>query len=381
MTDAVVGVDATRNRSGGAIAHLRGLVSGSDPRSFGISTVHLWAHDALLEAVDDPVWLEKHPVSACRKSLAAQIWWQRNALAREARRVGVDVMFNTDAGSVCTFQPSVTLSQDMLSFEAGEINRYPWWTAARIRLEVLRHIQRKRLASSSVALFLTKYAQKSIMSDGRGNRCEVIPHGVDDKFFSATTRNSVLHGSSMIRCVYVSNAAPYKHQWHVVDAVSRLRQRTGLDVRLRLVGGGRGAAMDRLLRAVAQHDPDRTFVELEKFIPNDRIPAELAAADIFVYASSCENLPITLLEAMAAGVPIAASSRGPMPEVLGDGGVYFDPELVETIVAALSNVISDEDGSQRRVAVALDRAKSFSWSRSSASTWQLLASVAGARTI
>lgn len=380
MNGVVVGVDATRNRSGGAVAHLRGLVSGSDPRRFGIRTVHLWAHDDLLDAVNDAVWLEKHPVSACRKSLAAQIWWQRNALAREARRVGVEVMFNTDAGSVCPFQPSVTLSQDMLSFESGEINRYPWWTAARIRLEVLRHIQRKRLASSSVALFLTKYAQNSILPDGRGNRCDVIPHGVDDIFFSATPRNAVFNTNGLIRCVYVSNAAPYKHQWHVVDAVSRLRRRTGYDVRLRLVGGGRGAAMNRLLRAVEQHDPDRAFVELEKFIPNDRIPAELAAADIFVYASSCENMPITLLEAMAAAVPIAASNRGPMPEVLGDGGAYFDPEQVESIVTALSNVIADVSGSQRRVAVALDRAKSFSWSRSSASTWQLLASVAGART-
>ena len=35
-------------------------------------------------------------------------------------------------------------------------------------------------------------------------------------------------------------------------------------------------------------------------------------------------MPNTLVEAMASGLPIACSDRGPMPEVLGDGGVLFD---------------------------------------------------------
>ena len=52
----------------------------------------------------------------------------------------------------------------------------------------------------------------------------------------------------------------------------------------------------------------------------------LADANLFVFASSCENMPNTLVEAMAIGLPIACSDRGPMPEVLRDGGVYFDPE-------------------------------------------------------
>ena len=45
-----------------------------------------------------------------------------------------------------------------------------------------------------------------------------------------------------------------------------------------------------------------------------------------IFASSCESSSCVLIENMASGLPIACSNRGPMPEVLKDGGVYFDPE-------------------------------------------------------
>ena len=79
------------------------------------------------------------------------------------------------------------------------------------------------------------------------------------------------------------------------------------------------------------------------FVPHDDLPSLLAGADLFVFASSCENMPNTLVEAMAIGLPIACSDRGPMPEVLRDGGVYFDPENPESIAAAIETLIRDPE--------------------------------------
>ena len=61
-------------------------------------------------------------------------------------------------------------------------------------------------------------------------------------------------------------------------------------------------------------------------IPYHELHSEYKDADLGVFASSCENLPIILIEKMASGLPIACSNKGPMPEVLGSAGVYFDPE-------------------------------------------------------
>lgn len=370
-----VGVDASRNRSGGAIAHIKGLMSGADPRPHGISTVHLWAHDALLEAVDDAPWLVKHAVPATRGPILSQIVWQRIGLASQAHRLGVRCMFNTDAGSVCSFRPAATLSQDMLSFEPGEMQRYPWPSKARIRLQVLRFLQLHRLTKSTAALFLSEHARKVIGGLTRLSGSRVVAHGIDEKFLEAGSSRRKFPEGGPIRCLYVSNAAPYKHQWHVVEAIAQLRAKTGVDLRLRLVGGGSGPAMERLQVAIATHDPERCFVEQIAFVPSSRIVDELRAADLFIFASSCENLPITLLEAMAAGLPIASSDRGPMPEVLGPDGFYFDPERPETIAATVERLVASRSDREQSAMSARQRAMQYTWTRCANETWRLLASI------
>lgn len=369
----VIGVDASRNRSGGAIAHIKGLFAGSDPRQQGIETVHLWADVGLLDMLPDFDWLIKHPVYASRKSIFHQIIWQRFRLSAEARKQGVQVMFNTDAGSVCTFQPSVTLSQDMLSYEPGEMQRYPWPSKARLRLELLRIIQLRRLRDSTVSIFLTKHAASIIAPLAGINKYEIVPHGIDERFFSAGIGRCLSPKYEPIKFLYVSNAAPYKHQWHVVEAVARARELNGRDIRLRLVGGGSRSSIKRVNDAIKKFDPGHNFVEQVDFVPNAVICDELSKADVFIFASSCENMPITLLEAMAAGLPVLSSNRGPMPEVLEDNAILFDPENPVSIANAICSVLEASEKSIELGENARKLARKYTWSKCAISTWELLA--------
>ena len=100
-------------------------------------------------------------------------------------------------------------------------------------------------------------------------------------------------------------------------------------------------------------------------------------ADAFVFASSCENMPNILLEAMAAGLPIASSNRGPMPEILGDAGVLFDPESVDDVEVALATLVNDHDSRTRWASDAYERASQYSWSQCADATFRFLAEVSG----
>jgi glycosyltransferase involved in cell wall biosynthesis len=271
------------------------------------------------------------------------------------------------------------MSRDMLSYEPGEIERFGI-SRARLRLILLRHMQNRSLKKADGVIFLTRHAAK-IIQESAGSLAPIafIPHGVGADFKKQTPRHLwPTNGERPIRCLYVSNAALYKHQWNVVAAVAALRGR-GHDVQLTLAGGGSGRAQQLLDRQIAASDPGRSFVELLGFIPPGDLPQLLANADLFVFASSCENMPNTLVEAMAVGLPIACSDRGPMPEVLRDGGVYFDPEDAQSISAAMEKVIASPDlrGSIARRAKALS--EQYSWARCAAETWKFLAAVAGAR--
>lgn len=372
--NTIVGIDASRNHSGGAVAHIRGLISGGDPLQHGIKHVHLWAYDSLLNAVEDQVWLTKHRVPELKLSIWQQLKWQYISLPKLAKTLNCNVMFNTVGSSICPLKPSVTLSQNMLPFEPGEIQRYGF-SKDRLRLEVLKYIQIRSLRKATRAIFLSEYARTKIsQKTGPLKNSVVIGHGVDESF-----RNSAIEGkkwtkNTSIRCLYVSNAAPYKHQWHVVAAFAKLRE-LGYKMELTLIGGGSGKAYTRLLNAVEKYDPQSKFVKLLDFAPNTEIPIHLAKSDLFVFASSCENLPITMLEAMASGIPICASNRGPMPELLGIEGCYFDPERPDSIVGAVKEMIGDPKLRKARSKDSLARSQKYTWQKCAEETWNVLANI------
>lgn len=366
-------IDASRNRSGGAIAHMIGLLGAADPGRFGFSKVHVWSYGALLQALPDRSWLIRHNPPELEEGIFSQLRWQRTRFAEEVRGAGCQIVLNTDAGTVSRFRPAVTMSRDMLSYEPGEIERYGW-SKARLRLWLLRHMQNRSLRAADGVVFLTHYASRVIQAAcGALPNVAIIHHGVREDVRGVKERSEwPIACQRDIRCVYVSNAAPYKHQWSVVRAIEDLRHQ-GYAIALELVGGGHGHAQTRLEAQIGVSDPDRRFVSQRPFVPAVELAPILREADLFVFASSCENMPNTLLEGMAAGLPIACSDRGPMPEVLRDGGVYFDPEDYRSIATAIRLIVDDERLRQRISERAQFLANEFSWQRCAEETFVFLA--------
>ena len=163
----------------------------------------------------------------------------------------------------------------------------------------------------------------------------------------------------------------YKHQWVVVEAISKLRKR-GQNLTLSLVGGGAGPAQKLLQNAIEASDSQGKFVEQLDFLPHDALPELLANADLFVFASSCENMPVTLVEAMAVGLPIACSDRGPMPEVLADAGVYFNPEDSSAIAASIEKIIQSPELRSTIAQRAKTLSQQYNWKRCANETWAFI---------
>ena len=368
-----IGIDASRNRSGGAVAHLIGILTEGDPVSFGICEVHVWAYQQLLDAIPESPWLIKHNPPALEQSMFKQLWWQRFCFPVEVKLTACQIVLNTDASTISTVRPAVTMSRDMLSYEPGVIKLFGF-SKARLRLILLRYIQNRSLRLADGAIFLTHYAAKIIQqSCGKLPSIAHIPHGVGATFKHTNPVNEWPEASVRpIRCIYVSNADMYKHQWVVVEAISQLRKR-GYNLTLKLVGGGKGPAQRLLQSAIAVSEQGGKFVEQLAFLPQQELPNHLAQADLFIFASSCENMPNTLVEAMAVGLPIACSNRGPMPEVLADGGVYFNPSDAKSIADAVKQIIQSPT---LRMAIA-QRAKilsqQYNWKRCADETWAFVA--------
>ena len=368
----VLGIDASRNRSGGAKAYLKGILCKGDLLKYHISEVHLWSYQSLLDSIPDFPWLIKHNPRELEQSLFKQLWWQFTKLSREIESADCNILFTTDASTLCNYQPMVVLSQDLLSYEAGLMNKYSY-TKARIRLLTILLLQNRAFQSAAGVIFLTKYAAKVIQkSCGPLSRIAVIHHGVEEEFKCAQPLdNWPIDSRKPVRSVYVSNSEMHKHQAEVVKAIEILRER-GFNISLTLVGGGVGKAQRLLVKQMVKTDPSKTVIQQLDFIKHEKLPKLLTEADIFIFASSCEAFGITLLEAMSVGMPIACSNRSCIPELIIDGCVYFDPEDSDSIADAIAKIIMYPVLRANIAQRSKKLAKQYSWTRCSDETWEFI---------
>ncbi len=86
LVEMVVGIEASRNHSGGANAQFVGIFTGADPKVYGISEVYVWAYKSLIDAFPDYPWLVKLTPLVLEKALIYQVCWQYLFLPREDRK-------------------------------------------------------------------------------------------------------------------------------------------------------------------------------------------------------------------------------------------------------------------------------------------------------
>ena len=379
----ILGIDAFNIRAGGGVTHLAELLGAAEPSAHGFHRVIIWSSTKTLEHIDDRIWLTKKSDPLLDKGLFHRALWNRFRQQRVARQADCDVMFVPGGSNESGFTPLVTMSQNLLPFEWWELKRYGVTTYT-LKLLLLRWAQGRTFEKADSVIFLTHYARETVrrVIGALPSDCPIIPHGINTRFMKPPRMQRPLEEfttSRPCRVLYVSIVDVYKHQWHVAEAIAILR-REGIPVVLELVGPpARG--MSRLTSAMHRFDPFGTFIVYRGAIPYASLDEIYAKADMCVFASSCENMPNILLEGMAAGLPIACSQMGPMPEILDGAGVYFDPEDARSIAHSLRELVASPVLRARCARDAYARAQAYSWKRCADDTFKLFAQVARGATL
>jgi glycosyltransferase involved in cell wall biosynthesis len=152
--------------------------------------------------------------------------------------------------------------------------------------------------------------------------------------------------------VSVARLDPQKNPLLLVEAFAR-----AASPNCHLLLAGDGSLRDRVKQLAA-----RLGVAAQVHLLGVRqdIPELLSACDVFVLASTWEGNPMSVMEAMAAGLPIVATAAGGVPDVVANAGLLAEPGNAGELAGALAAVVNDPERRRRLAEAARRRAPRFS---------------------
>jgi len=212
-----------------------------------------------------------------------------------------------------------------------------------------------RQSEGAIAVSEPYRAEISRLLGVRRELLRVVPNGIPQV---SGDRGAVRHELGLekdeVLMVAVGNLYPVKGHRFLIEALAGLPR----DGRWKLVIAGRGQE-ELDLRAMISDYGLSGRVQLLGL--RQDIADVLAAGDLFVMPSLSEGLPLALLEAMAAGLPVVASAVGGIPDVTGTGrgGIIVPAGSVEPLQEALEYLVA-----HREERMALGKEAYYAWKRS-----------------
>lgn len=374
---SILYIDAINIRAGGGLTHLLELINSMSSIDFLFDEVFLVSNTKTLTCLPKHPRLTLHSHHLLNRSYPFIFLWRLFWFPRLASRFARSstVGFYPAGTGRSRYFNVVNMCQNMLLHDSKERNRFLSYPLAWLKLSALSILQKKRFQNSQGVLFISEYARETVTQHNKISNSAVVYHGIDSRFKPIEKRQQSLNQysfSNPFRLLYVSSFYPYKHHGVLVGAIRNLRAR-GIPVTLELVGGSgilKNNAIVKDLEVCANPDSGICYhgtvgySEIERMYQN---------CDACVYASTCENMPNILIEAMACGVPILSSSYQPMPEFLPyNYEFYFDPTCGSATEVAIENFLLDQPGRLNAAKAVRLEASSYGWDKCAQETFHFL---------
>ena len=308
----------------------------------------------IVAAVEGALELRESPLPRLRLRRVPRNGLGRlGAMAILARQERVDLVHSVYFLPPATGRPTVVTIHD-ISFE-----RFP------------EFFSRQRLVRNRILIRASARAASCVITGSQASRREIverygvaeerivaIPYGVAPMFRPAGDW-APFHGDRPLRILAVGTLEPRKNLTGLFDALRLVSSDVPLSLR---VVGPDGYQADQIRERL----PSAIEAEVLGWTSEAELADEYRAADVFVYPSIYEGFGLPLLEAMAAGTPVVASTGGSIPEVAGDAALLVDPHDIGGLANAIRRVASDSSLASQLRSLGLKRASAFTWEKTAA---------------
>lgn len=276
-----------------------------------------------------------------------RLLWEQCGLPFAVRRQRIDVLLNPGFTSpTLCFCPTVTVFHDL------QHKRYPqhfrWWDLPFWNLFLWAAVK------SSDRVIAVSAATRNDLRLAYQIEADVIHHGVDPQCLEIAHKREP---GGFILCV--STLHPHKN----LERLLRVHRDTP-DLPPLVLTGLKGIAAKSIELLAGEN------VRITGWIPRDQLYELFRRASGFIYPSTFEGFGMPVIEAMAAGIPVACSDIPPLHEIAGPTVLYFNPQSDAEIQHALRMVTKESS----LVELARARAAGFNWEKTARETRSLLLS-------
>ena len=180
------------------------------------------------------------------------------------------------------------------------------------------------------------------------HKVSFIPHGVDTGLFKPYKKKS--HSSFNLCCV--GNIVPNKNQLFLVKCLLSLSEK----FQLHLYGRAEKSYLKKIEKYIeSNHLENRVFYH--GFVENKELPKVFRKNDVFVLASVNEGLPVSILEALACGLPVVASNSGGGTAYILEnerGGYIFERDQKEEFIQKVRRLEENRSTYEQKKKEAVD---------------------------
>lgn len=226
----------------------------------------------------------------------------------------------------------------------------------------------KWINRSSKIIAISKNSEKEIIEHLSINseKLMYVPCGVDTTTFNQRSKDEIETvkkdcGIKQKYILYIGNIEPRKNILNLIAAYKQLSDQIRAEHALVLVGGG-GWLNEPILEEIKQSQQNGyDIITPDHYIADEMLPALFSGASALVHPAVYEGFGISPLQAMACGTPVAVSNASSMPEVVGDAGLFFDPEDPRDIAKQLQQLLTNNTLREELIIKGKERVKIYSW--------------------
>lgn len=168
--------------------------------------------------------------------------------------------------------------------------------------------------------------------------------------------------------LHVGSPFPHKNVERLVDAFDLLKKD---HPKLQLVLAGKKEQYFNKLEAYAQKSPAKDSIIFPGFVSDAELKWLYQSAEAYVLPSLSEGFGLPGLEAMAHGCPVISSNATCLPEIYGDGVLYFNPHDTEDMAEKIHDVLSDKSLRQTLIKNGYKRITKYSWNKMAEQTLEI----------